>query len=497
MKNIDPTAPLAAFVRQVPQIVPEEWCFRCKVCCRFPDTEGVQTPAWSSLEAEWLDEGGGAPKWLKPVPDSPSLLPVLERCGEGFRCPAFDAASSRCTIHSDRPLDCRLYPFVLAQSPGGSEAVLAMDAKCPYLQEHGGDPEVVRYASDLAAYLNRPEAEEYLRQNPKIVGPFWPEFVSVAALPKLTQAVQGPPRTPHPALRPVTLNDAPRLKEALSARRRSHSAHTVAALLGWSDVIRLWQAEAGGSLCLFSEQGGGLFMSLPPLGEKIVAPALDAAWSILTEANQGGSVSRIEGIGSEDIEALRAAGFSVTEQEREFLYEREDLAALRGDPYRSQRGSVNRFRRAHAGWTFRPFEPKDLVPCLRLYTRWAIERQKNAPEGHARLLVRDGLFFHRRLMISGPELGAVGRVLEADGRVRGYTFGAPVSADTFCVFLEIADRGSPGAAQVMFREFCRELRPYRWINAMGDSGLEGLCRAKLSYRPAGVVSTWSAQRVSV
>lgn len=493
MENSKEPGSLASFVRQVPQIVPEEWCFRCRVCCRFPDTQGVQTPTWSQMEGGWVGRSAKLPEWLQPEPGSPALSPRLERCGEGYRCPAFDASSGRCSIHADRPLDCRLYPFVLAQSPGGSEVVLAMDAKCPYIQEHGADPEMARYASKLASYLDAPVAEEYVRQNPRIVGPFWPEFLSVSALPRLTGAAQGPLRSPHPALQPVTSADIPLIQKALSLRRHSCSAYTLAALLGWADVIHLWRAGIGPSLCLFAEQAGGVFMPLPPLGPRLDALALEEAWRILTEANRGESVSRIEGVEEEDMGTLKEAGFSLREQEREYLYAPDELAALRGDRYRSQRWSANRFRRAR-GWRLRPFEERDLVPCLQIYTRWAIQRQKSATEEHARPLVRDGLFFHRRLMMSGRELGAVGRVLEAEGAVRGYTFGAPVSEETFCVFLEISDAAAPGAAQVLFQELCREMGGYRWINAMGDSGLAGLRQAKLAYRPAGFAASWAAQR---
>lgn len=491
----EPRSPdaIASFVRDVPQIVPEEWCLNCRICCRFPDTQGVQTPSWSSLEAGWAAQAGGSSGWFQRERGSPSLSPRLKPCGAGHCCPAFDASSNRCMIHPVRPLDCRLYPFVLAQSPGGSEVVLAMDVKCPFLQEHGADPEVARYASGLASYLDLPVAEEYVRQNPRIVGPFWPEFVSVAALPRLTRTVQGPARPPHPSLQPVTFADLPRLREALSARRHSCSLYTAAALLGWCDAIQVWQTRIGTALCLFAEQAGGLFMPLAPLVGRSDAALLQEAWRILEEANQGAGVSRIEGIEPEEARLFRESGFILREQEREYLYRREDLAGLRGDRYRSQRWSANRFRRA-GGWRFRPFEERDRVPCLQLHTRWAIERQRRAPEPHARPLVRDGLFFHRRLMMSGPELGVVGRVLERGGVICGYTFGAPVSEETFAVLLEIADRSAPGAAQVLFQEFCREMEGHRWINAMGDSGLEGLRRAKLGYRPAGFATAWSATR---
>ena len=53
-----------------------------------------------------------------------------------------------------------------------------------------------------------------------------------------------------------------------------------------------------------------------------------------------------------------------------------------------------------------------------------------------------------------------------------------------------AGREVPGLAQYIFREFCRTLSRFEFINAMDDSGLEGLRRAKQSYHPAMMVPSY-------
>ena len=90
---------LQNFILNLPQIVPESWCLQCKICCRFPDTENVQTPFWSSLETGWAQkESKDSASWFKQEPDSPSLAPQLVSCGGGYRCPAFEPETSRCRI---------------------------------------------------------------------------------------------------------------------------------------------------------------------------------------------------------------------------------------------------------------------------------------------------------------------------------------------------------------------------------------------------------------
>ncbi len=489
------TDPLARFVRGVPQIVPERWCLECKVCCRFPDTEGVQSPRWSSQEAGWARQAGGEEGWFVSRPGSPSLAPKLTRCAgsDGYRCPAFQPETNRCGIHSVKPLDCRLYPFVLARTPGGDQALLAVDTKCPYVQAHLNEPALTAYASELFRYLDQPAAEEYLDRNPEIIGPFWPEYLSVAAFPagqrRLAQATF---RLPHPTLQPLSDADRDRLRALLWKEGRSCSRWTLAGLLGWQDLVRTWWASLSGGMGLFCEQAGGVYMPIPPVGTDSAPQALREGWRILEEANHGGAVSRIEGIEPRDLPLMESAGFRVERTDREYLYRMSDLAGLRGNRYRSQRWAVNRFRRSVRA-RYRPFEERDLASCLQLYTAWAIRRQRAERDPHARRLVRDNLYFQRRLMMDRARLGVLGRVLEAEEGILAYSFGGPVSEETFCVFLEIADRKVPGAAQTLFQEFCRELGSFRTLNAMGDEGLEGLRQAKLGFHPAGWADVFTVE----
>ena len=484
------------FIRNLPQIVPDSWCQQCRICCRFPEPQQVQTPVWSPLEARWAKEAGGDESWFQEEKGSPSLSPRLRGCKEGgFRCPAFDPTANRCTIHSVKPLDCRLYPFVLAKNSSGTEALLTMDTKCPFIQAHQTDSELASYAIGLVEYLDNPIGHAYFKQNPKIIGSFWPEYVSVGGLPGATRLLQGegPPEPPHPVLSLLTQDQEAKLRGALSRQEHSASHYTLASLLGWSDLIRVWWASVGDAVALFAHQAGGLFMPVPPLQASLTPQAVQQSWDILRQANSDGGVSRIEGIEPADRPLFEKLGFAVSLAEEEYLYRTGDLASLRGNRYRSQRGVVNRCKR-EVSYVFRPFEQRDLVPALQLYTLWAIRRQQKNEDPSDRRLVRDGLFFHRRLMMDRKNLGLVGRVLEVAGSVRAYSFGAPVSPSVFCIFLEIADRGIPGLAQALFWEFSRELEgKYAWLNAMGDCGLQGLRRAKMSYRPADFALTYTAQ----
>jgi len=482
---------MTAWIEELPQIVPERWCAACRVCCRFPDAQGVQAPSWSPLEADWAQDASGDLHPFDPVPNTPSLQVQLKACEQGYRCPVYDSSSNRCTIHPMRPLDCRLYPFALGRDSAGTKVVLAMDMKCPYLQAHGEDREILSHAMQLADYLESSMGGRYLQSNPAVVSSFWPEFISCAALPQMSAALQSSPAPPHSSLHPLTLQEVPRLNQALRQRPYHYSGYTAAGLLGWMDLIHFWWAEMEGAFCIFAEQAGGLFMPLPPLGKAFSPQAAAGCWEILCQANQGAGVSRIEGIEWAEAGLFAAEGFTLQEGEGEYFYRRDALVNLRGDQYRSQRGAINRCKR-QGSFLLRPFTQDDLAACLKLCMRWGVGKQMKDAAPVPRALIRDAMFFHRRLLVDHEVLNLTGRVVEHEGVIRGYTFGAEVSPELFCVFLEVADPAIAGLSQWLFREFCEQLHAYRLINAMGDSHLPGLRQAKMAYAPAGIIPTRTA-----
>ena len=94
------------------------------------------------------------------------------------------------------------------------------------------------------------------------------------------------------------------------------------------------------------------------------------------------------------------------------------------------------------------------------------------------------------------EWGLEGWVAEVEGRVAAYTFGGVLSPRIFCLFVEITDPARPGLGVWLFQEFCRRMKGSALVNTMGDEGLEGLRRAKESYRPLGFARSWMAVRAA-
>jgi len=277
-------------------------------------------------------------------------------------------------------------------------------------------------------------------------------------------------------LHPETRN---RFDRAVARLPRPLSSYALAAHLLWRDHFTFRWTEVHDHFLLFAEYDGCVYMPLPPLGPPDRAIIADC-FSWMDRRNPDPRISRIENIAEEDEAFYRDAGWITEAKAPEYVYSRSALADLRGDAYKTPRGSCNAFvRRCQP--TDRPYRPADQPAALALLSRWQGQRQHTDPI--YRQMMLDSESVHRRALAEGEKIGLTGWVIEVNGDLVGYTFGFPLYGDTFCIALEVTDLTLSGAAAYLFRTFCSVLTGDRWINTMDDSGLENLRRVKAAYRP--------------
>lgn len=148
----------------IKQFVPEEFCLRCKGCCRFKEENSVWAPCLLDEEIQDLLDRKipcasiSIDRRIRPVPNPGK---------EGFICPFLDARDNKCKIYTFRPFECQLYPFLLNLRKG--KVILTLDLNCPYIRENLKRGELTEYTKGLVIYLNAPEQIEILKNNPQII----------------------------------------------------------------------------------------------------------------------------------------------------------------------------------------------------------------------------------------------------------------------------------------------------------------------------------------
>ena len=78
--------------------------------------------------------------------------------------------------------------------------------------------------------------------------------------------------------------------------------------------------------------------------------------------------------------------------------------------------------------------------------------------------------------------------LEPGGEVIAFSIGEPLNPDTFVVHIEKAFAEIQGAYPMINQQFAEHVAAeFQYVNREEDTGVEGLRKAKLSYRPAFLV----------
>lgn len=277
------------------------------------------------------------------------------------------------------------------------------------------------------------------------------------------------------------LEDREIFEEYLKRDSHSLSYFSFVNIFIWRNLFEISYLKIRDSLCVFFKDRTGVFMSLPPLGN-IEEKTVFETFEIMDRINENESVSRIENVEEKDLGLYKKLRFKFRLKDREYIYLRDDLVSLKGDRFKSKRNSYNYFSRNYKP-QYLDYSPDMKEDCLSLYRRWSEDRKKKIFDPIYQEMLDNNFSCFKIALDNYKELNLKGKLLRVDGNLCGVSIGFQLNERTFCILFEITDLRYKGASQFIFREFCKELFPYEYINTMGDSGLENLRSVKLSYQP--------------
>jgi Fe-S-cluster containining protein len=140
------------------QLVPEGYCLSCQGCCRFAGSQSSWVTKLLPAEQAALGVQGQA-------------VPLVECPAQAlWYCAYLDPVTNACSLYARRPLECRLYPFVLNRR--GNAVFLAYDVNCRFVQEQCGSKGFAAYAQELAAYLCSAPVREQLEGAGYMLAPY-------------------------------------------------------------------------------------------------------------------------------------------------------------------------------------------------------------------------------------------------------------------------------------------------------------------------------------
>lgn len=248
-----------------------------------------------------------------------------------------------------------------------------------------------------------------------------------------------------------------------------------------------WAEPYSTQICRFKDFFICRWGSLPevsysvPLGEGDFTEAVN---QIIENAKSLGVKPTIYGITEGYLVMLKEAftgkfDYSFDDGFNDYIYLVSKMSDLSGKKYHAKRNHITNFKRNNPDWSFEKINRNNIPECLEMHEKWIQERGGEIEDYIEEFEAVKKAFEYYE------ELGIVGGLIRAQGRVIAYTMGeGQQNKRCFVTHFEKALSEIQGAYPTVNQEFTKNcLGDYVYVNREEDLGLEGLRKAKQSYNP--------------
>ncbi len=169
----------------------------------------------------------------------------------------------------------------------------------------------------------------------------------------------------------------------------------------------------------------------------------------------------------------------------DYIYLQSDLSELKGKKYHSKRNHISAFSKSH-DWHYEKITAENIEKIKDCAEEWYAQNIERL-DSYA-LHEKEGVF---SVLDNMDRLSVIGGAVFVGEKAVAFTLGTPINDKVFDIFAEKALPDFSESYTVINKEFAfRELGDFKYINREDDMGLEGLRRAKLSYRPAVILEKY-------
>lgn len=173
--------------------------------------------------------------------------------------------------------------------------------------------------------------------------------------------------------------------------------------------------------------------------------------------------------------------FTSDEGRFDYIYETRSLIELKGKKLHGKRNHINRFLSLY-DHEYIELRPEHVEECISVYTRWA--EKKDA----AGLDIEDEWRSLTEALNNFEALDLKGGAIRIDGAIQAFTLGERLNREMALIHIEKGNTDYDGVFPVINQAFAQAaFSDTLYINREEDMGLEGLRRAKRSYRPVRLV----------
>ena len=295
-------------------------------------------------------------------------------------------------------------------------------------------------------------------------------------------------------LQKLTCTDKATFDKYFGSRYCENAEYTFTNLFMWREMMNFRWAVEDEVLYMFSMNEKN-FSAWQPIGAQ--EKMQEAITKILqvAEENRGEREFRfvvVEKSFAEELEKYPDAKFNITAERDDFdyVYLAHDLINLSGRKFHGKKNHLNAFKKEYPEAKYLPITEEIIPKCREELNIWSETHKRANPDdpfiGYEQAAIHEIFDHFDRFKLKG------GAILLND-KVVAFTFGERLNSDTAVIHVEKADQNIRGIYAAINQNFVEhEWSDMIYINREEDMGIEGLRKAKESYRPIKMIEKFNA-----
>ena len=292
----------------------------------------------------------------------------------------------------------------------------------------------------------------------------------------------------------MTCTDKATFDKFFGSRYCENAEYTFTNLFMWREMLNLRWAVEDDVLYIFSSNEEN-FAAWQPIGAQ--EKMQDAITKILRVAEEKKGDKKfkfvaVEKIFADELIHYPCAKFNITAERDNFdyVYLAQDLINLSGRKFHGKKNHLNAFYKDYPDAKYLPITKEIISKCR--------EELNILSETHKRANPDDPFISHEKAAIHEifdhfEEFKLKGGAILLNNKIVAFTFGERLNSDTAVIHVERADSNIRGIYVAINQNFVEhEWADMIYINREKDMGIEGLRKAKESYRPIKMIEKFDA-----
>lgn len=225
-----------------------------------------------------------------------------------------------------------------------------------------------------------------------------------------------------------------------------------------------------------------------PLGSGDRKGAIAAMQEYFLDNQMPFSIRSLETDQSAELAQFFPNAFEITPNRDRFdyIYNVNELIALVGRTLHKKKNHLNRFFNLYPDFAYERVDSSNAMEVLEAYSAWFELGEKT--DG-----LKNEMLGIKATLQNFSALDMKGGIIRIDGKIAAFSLGEQINADSVVIHIEKGNTFYAGIYQAINQQFLKnEWAHLRFVNREEDLGIEGLRKAKMSYKPARFVEKSTA-----